>query len=112
MLSILSRLLSLLAGWLPLIYLVLDGHFGNHNALAMVRQSQLHLISKLCCDAALCFPYAAVPPPQRSRRKYGAKVQYHHLPEACLQQITKTCLKPASIKPLCYIGISASPSTW
>lgn len=86
--SMLQRLLSLLAGWLPLTYLALDGHFGNHNALAMVRQCHLHLISKLRYDAALFFPYAGAPPPRGPRRKYGAKVQYHHLPKACLQQIT------------------------
>ena len=34
-------------GTLHLTYLVLDGHFGNHPALHMVRQCQLHLISKL-----------------------------------------------------------------
>jgi len=30
-------LLHLIAGVIPLTYLVLDGHFGNHNALQMAR---------------------------------------------------------------------------
>jgi hypothetical protein len=46
-------LLPLLAGVIPLTYVVLDGHFGNHNALQMARQHHLHLIAKLQYDAAL-----------------------------------------------------------
>ena len=53
----LDALLHLIAGLIPLTYLVLDGHFGNHTALQMARQSHLHLISKLRYDAALYFPY-------------------------------------------------------
>ena len=45
----LDALLHLIAGSVPLTYLVLDGHFGNHNALHMARQCHLHLISKLRC---------------------------------------------------------------
>src|SRR5499433_1960532 len=43
----LAALLHLIAGMVSLTYLVLDGHFGNHNALQMARQHNLHLISKL-----------------------------------------------------------------
>ena len=38
---------------IPLRYLVLDGYFGNNNALQMTLQCDLHLISKLRTDAAL-----------------------------------------------------------
>ena len=55
--DMLDALLQLIAGFLSLTYLVLDGHFGNHHALQMARQCNLHLISKLRCDAALYFPY-------------------------------------------------------
>jgi len=51
-------LLKLTAGVVSLTYLVLDGHFGNKNALQMARQCNLHLISKLRDDAALYFPYS------------------------------------------------------
>jgi putative transposase len=51
-----TALLQLIATVLTVTYLVLDGHFGNHNALQMARQCGLHLISKLRCDAALYFP--------------------------------------------------------
>src|SRR2546430_3158043 len=53
----LEALLHLITGVLSLTYLVLDGYFGNHNAVQMARQRNLHLIFKLRCDAALYFPY-------------------------------------------------------
>jgi putative transposase len=55
--AMIEALLRLLMPLCPLTYLVLDGHFGNHNALDMARQGTLHLISKLRCDAALYLPY-------------------------------------------------------
>ncbi len=38
---------------MSVVYFVLDGHFGNHLACQMVRQLDLHLISKMRSDAAL-----------------------------------------------------------
>ncbi len=55
--AMLDAFLKRVAGYIPLTYWVLDGHFGNHNALPMARQGNLPLISKLRCDAALYFPY-------------------------------------------------------
>src|SRR5215831_4042326 len=52
----LDALLHLIAGVISLTSLVLDGHFGNPNALPMTRQCGMHLIAKLRCDAALYFP--------------------------------------------------------
>lgn len=85
-----QALLALLAGWLPLRYLVLDGHFGNHNAAQMVQQCGLQLISKLRADAVLYQPYVPTPAEPRSRRKYGARLDYQHLPSAYLKQTTVT----------------------
>jgi hypothetical protein len=95
--SMLDALLELIAGWVRLTYLVLDGHFGNHNALHMARQSNLHLISKLRCDAALYFPYTGPYAGRGPRRKYGRKVDYDHIPEPYLKKTTveghiQTCL--------------------
>src|SRR2546426_10038311 len=81
----LDALLTLIAGVVSLTYLVLDGHFGNHNALQMARQSNLHLISKLRCDAALYFPYTGPYAGRGPRRKYGRKVDYDHIPEPYLK---------------------------
>ena len=83
--GMLGALRQVIAGVVPLTYLMLDGHFGNHNALHMARQHNLHLISKLRYGAALYFvgPYAGRGP----RRKYGRKVGTHP-PEKYLKETT------------------------
>jgi putative transposase len=45
--KMLRRFLNTIQSTIHLTYLVLDGHFGNQPAFHMVRQCQLHLISKL-----------------------------------------------------------------
>jgi putative transposase len=98
----LDALLRLIGGVVSLTYLVLDGHFGNHNALQMARQSHLHLISKLRCDAALYFPYTGPYAGRGPRRKYGRKVDYTHMPEQALIATTvegpiRTCVYQAQL---------------
>ena len=82
--GMLSALLQMIAGFVSLTYVVLDGHFGNHNALAMAQQHHLHLISKLRYDAALYFPYTGPYAGRGPRRKYGRKVDYTALPDPYL----------------------------
>jgi hypothetical protein len=84
----LDALLHLIAGVIPLTYLVLDGHFGNHHALQMARQSRLHLISKLRYDAALYVPYSGPYAGRGPHRKYGPKIDYEHLPWHYLKETT------------------------
>ncbi len=55
--KMISSLFELIAQFIPLTYLVVDGHFGNNNALQMARQVNLHIISKLRHDSALYIPY-------------------------------------------------------
>jgi putative transposase len=86
--GMLGALLHMVAGVVSLTYLVLDGHFGNHNALAMAQQNNLHLISKLRCDAALYFPYAGPYAGRGPHRKYGDKVKYDNIPEPYLKTTT------------------------
>jgi hypothetical protein len=78
--------LALINGDISLIYLVLDGHFGNNNALQMTRQCDLHLISKLRHDAALYFPYAGAQNQRGAPRKYGDKINYDHIPAQYLKE--------------------------
>jgi len=85
--SMVLKLLLLINGHLPLTYLVLDGHFGNNNALQMTRQCGLHLISKLRHDAALHIPYAGPQKPCGPRRKYGDQIDYDDLPATYLKQM-------------------------
>ena len=80
--------LKLMAGLIPLTYVALDGHFGNHSALSMVRQCDLHLISKLRCDAAFYLPYDVLYSGHGPHRKYGDKLDYRHLPDAYLKETT------------------------
>jgi putative transposase len=94
--GMLGALLHMIAGAVSLTYLVLDGHFGNHNALAMAQQNNLHLISKLRCDAALYFPYTGPYTGRGPHRKYGDRVDYDDLPVQYLKKTTveghiKTC---------------------
>jgi IS4 transposase len=74
--AMVMKQLALINGEIPINHLVLDGHFGNNNALQMTRQCDLHLISKLRHDAALYFRYVG---PQK-RRKYGDKIDYANMP--------------------------------
>jgi hypothetical protein len=86
--AMVEALLRLITTVLSVTYLVLDGHFGNHHALHMVQQCNLHLISKLRCDAALYFPYTGPYAGRGPRRKYGRKVDYDHIPEPYLKHTT------------------------
>ena len=95
--AMVEALLRLITTVLSVTYLVLDGHFGNHNALQMARQCNLHLISKLRCDAALYFPYTGPYAGRGPHRQYGPKVDYDHLPVQYLKEPTveghiETCL--------------------
>jgi putative transposase len=68
-----QSLLKTIQGTIRITYLVLDGHFGNHLALHMVRQCMLHLISKLRYDAALFLPYVGPKPKRGPTPRLGEK---------------------------------------
>jgi putative transposase len=82
--EMIRQFLALNGNLIPLSYLVLDGHFGNNNALQMVVQSGLHLVSKLRYDSALYFQYEG----DNKRKKYGDKIDYANLPARYLQKST------------------------
>jgi len=86
--TMLKSLLLLLGIDLSPVYCVLDGAFGNNNALQMVRQCSLHLISKLRYDAALYFPYDGPQKKCGANKKYGAKLDYNHIPDKYLKETT------------------------
>jgi putative transposase len=79
-----KKQLDIFQGVLSITYLVLDGHFGNNNALQMVRQCGLHLISKLRHDAALHFIYRVSYAGKGPHKKYGDKINYDKLPKQYL----------------------------
>jgi putative transposase len=86
--TMLNKVLSLIGAELTVIYCVMDGAFGNNNALQMVRQCSLHLISKLRWDTALYFPYAGPQKKRGANKKYGDKLNYNRIPEQYLQETT------------------------
>jgi putative transposase len=65
---------------IKLVYFVLDGHFGNHPACQMVRQLDLHLISKMRYNAALWLEPTEAQKALHPRLKYGDKLDYANLP--------------------------------
>ena len=76
----LGRLLQQIGDHLKVVYFLFDGEFGHNDALQMVRQLGLHLVSKLRYNAALYFPYEGPYAGRGPRRKYGKKLDYRHLP--------------------------------
>jgi hypothetical protein len=84
--TMLKSLLQLFGMDLIPVYCVMDGAFGNNNALQMVRQCSLHLISKLRCDAALYFPYQGPQKKRGANKKYGDKLNYDHIPAQYLKE--------------------------
>src|SRR6266568_1476755 len=81
----LTRFLQWIGDHVKVIYFVYDGAFGNNDALQMVKQTGLHLISKLRHDSALYFPYDGPYSGRGKRRKYGKKLDYQHLPAEYVQ---------------------------
>jgi putative transposase len=75
-----------LQGILHLSYLVLDGHFGNHTALCMVRQCRLHIISKLRTDSALFFPFIGPSQKCGQHPKYGQQMDVRKIPDEYLKE--------------------------
>jgi len=81
-----QRLLKLMGDDLKVLYLVFDGAFGHNDALQMVKQLGLHLISKLRHDAALYFPYESPYAGRGKRKKYGKKLDYQNIPNDYLKE--------------------------
>ena len=78
------KVTALLKQRMSVVYFVLDGHFGNHLACRMVRQLDLHLISKMRADAALYLRPTELHKQSAPQRKYGDRLDFANLPEALL----------------------------
>jgi putative transposase len=86
--AMLDAFLKLVAGYIPVTYWVLDGHFGNHHALHIARQGNLPLISKRRCAAALSFPYRGPYAGRGPHRQYGHQVDDDNIPGQDLKETT------------------------
>ena len=98
-----QAVMDLIREKLKVAYFVLDGHFGNAFATAMVGQMGLHIISKMQHNAELYQKPTPEEKAEHPRLKYGARIDYHHLPEElrvsstteadyCTQVYQATCL--------------------
>jgi hypothetical protein len=85
----LHALLKTVGTVVSLKYVALDGHFGNYPSAFMVRQANLHLISKLRSDAALYPAFEGDYHRRGPRPKYGAKIAVRQLTASYLKE-TKT----------------------
>lgn len=81
----LNELLELLGPQMQLNPFVFDGAFGHNDAVQMVRQLGLHLISKLRHDAALYVRYQGPYSGRGPRKTSGAKVNYQAIPKDYLK---------------------------
>ena len=86
--TLIQGLLTRIRPYLALTYLVLDGHFGNHNAVLMARRLGLHLISKLRSDSALYYPYDGPYAGRGPHRIYGERIDPTAIPDRFLKQTT------------------------
>ena len=84
----LQALLSLMAGILPIQYLLMDGHFGNYPSAWMTRQANLHLISKLRSNASLYEPFTGKHKGVGRPAKYGNRVDVRKMKERYLKETT------------------------
>jgi putative transposase len=80
-----KHLLKLIGDHVKVIYFVYDGAFGNNDAWQMVRQTGLHLISKLRRDSALYFPDDGPYSGRGKRKKYGKKLAQRNISAKYLQ---------------------------
>jgi len=84
--ELLSNLLQLVRVFVQIKYIALDGHFGHHQAVLMVLENDLHLISKLRKDAALYEKYEGECGGRGPKKKYGNRLKYDLLPTKYLKK--------------------------
>ena len=85
----LSEVLEVIGDSVKITYCLLDGAFGNNQAIQMVRRTGLHIVSKLNRRSALYLPFAGEQKKRGARRKYGEKIDYKALPveKLCSSQV-------------------------
>jgi putative transposase len=86
--TMVQHLIQRIGGLFPLTYLVLDGHFGNNNALQMARACNLQLISKLRADSAVYLPFEGPYAGRGPHRIYGDKINPQAMPARLLRHTT------------------------
>jgi hypothetical protein len=80
-----QKLLRQIGEAFKVVYFVFDGELGHNDAMQMVRQVGLHVVSKLRYNSALYFPYTGPYAGRGPHRKDGQKLDYCNSPDAYLQ---------------------------
>jgi putative transposase len=80
-----KRLREQIGDAFQVVYFLFDGELGPNDAMQIVRQVGLHLVSKLWYNSALYFPYEGPYSGRGPRRKYGQKLDYRHIPSESVQ---------------------------
>jgi putative transposase len=88
--ELLSNLVQLIRVFVRVKYLALDGHFGHQQAVLMVLENDLHLISKLRKNAALYEKYDGEYGGRGAKKKYGNRLKYELLPTKYLKKSEPT----------------------
>ncbi|MEL7049170.1 MAG: transposase [Pseudomonadota bacterium] len=87
--TLLLEVMSVVGETVSVAYCVLDGAFGNNNAVQMVRRCDLHIVSKLRRNAALYLPFTGQQKKRGRRRQYGDRLDYANLPHSlCVSDTT------------------------
>jgi hypothetical protein len=101
--KLLQQVLDLIGNKAVAGYCLLDGAFGNNNALQMVRRCGLDIVSKLRRDAALYLPYTGEQKKRGARRKYGQKLDYANLPTTyCVSETVANGIKTSIYNMVCW----------
>jgi len=82
----LRSLLKTIDSAIALKYVALDGHFGNYPSAFMIRQENLHLISKMRSDAALYPGFEGEHHGPGPKPKYGTKIDVGKLDKKYLKE--------------------------
>ncbi|KAF5416792.1 MAG: hypothetical protein C5S48_01920 [Candidatus Methanogaster sp.] len=86
--SMLKKVQLLIGTTIPIKYAVLDGAFGNNNAMRMILQCKMHIISKLKRTSALYFQFTGPYGGRGAKRKYGDKLDYNNISRKYLKETT------------------------
>jgi putative transposase len=97
-----KRLLEQIGDALQGVYFIFDGELGHNDAMQMVRQVGLHLVSKLRYNSALYFPDDGPYSGRGPRRKYGQKLDYQniaseHLQATSMEKDIESCIYQMSL---------------
>lgn len=86
--SMLKKVQSLIGTTISIKYAVLDGAFGNNNAVHMILRCDMHIISKLKRTSALYFLFTCPYRGRGAKRKYGDKLDYNNISREYLKETT------------------------